>query len=196
MIRVVVPEFEDHYVISKKRRAVYWKVADIQKGIVPKRILDNYHFTINGIMCDHEDKPALRNTKTAGKPRKWMVNGQDLYNGTLHHTLRAKVTEYFHEYLEKYINEQISGQDKTLINQGFQVDARMSISLDIYEIKRAKMPDIGNLWLWIKWFEDALQTAGVIPDDNPDYVIESGRKRYIWVGEEHNRKLVFKINFI
>ena len=55
------------------------------------------------------------------------------------------------------------------------------------------MPDIRNMWLWGKWFEDALQQSGVIPDDSPDWVIESGRKRYHWVKTEEERKLLFTI---
>jgi len=58
------------------------------------------------------------------------------------------------------------------------------------------MPDIRNMWLWGKWFEDALQDCGIIIDDNPDYVIESGRTRYFWVDTVEERKLVFQIYFI
>ena len=55
------------------------------------------------------------------------------------------------------------------------------------------MPDVSNLWLWIKWFEDALQESNIIPDDNPDYVIESGRIRYHFVDSINLRKLIFTI---
>jgi len=48
----------------------------------------------------------------------------------------------------------------------------------------------------MKWFEDALQESGVIPDDDPDYIIESGRKRYHFVDSEDKRKLVFHIKFL
>ena len=47
-----------------------------------------------------------------------------------------------------------------------------------------------------KFFEDALQECGVIPDDSPKYVIESGRKRYHWVSTETERKLVFNIEVV
>jgi len=73
---------------------------------------------------------------------------------------------------------------------------KLSISLDIYDVRRGKMPDVSNLWLWTKWFEDALQETGVIEDDNPDYVEESGRTRYHFVDSVDKRKLVFHIGFI
>jgi len=58
------------------------------------------------------------------------------------------------------------------------------------------MPDVGNLWLWLKWFEDALQESKVIPDDNLDYIIESGRTRYHFVDNEELRRLIFTIKLI
>lgn len=147
----------------------------------------------------HEDKYLVaKKSKKSGRPRYWTVNGQGLYNATLHYRLRGKVTKYFHKYLSKYIKEQILESNITHVNFLVHPDSnvRLGISCDIYEIKRAKMPDIRNMWLWGKWFEDALQDCGVIPDDNPDYVIESGRTRYFWVNDVNERKLVFHIYFI
>jgi len=116
----------------------------------------------------------------------------------MHYRLREKVTKYFHKYLSKYIKEQISEEQITLINMlvNENTSVKLGISTDIYEIRKGIMPDISNLWLWEKWFEDALQECKVIPDDNPDYVIESGRKRYHWVSTVEERKLVFSIYFI
>ena len=139
---------------------------------------------------------VAKKSKKSGKPRYWTVNGQGLYNATLHFRLRSTITKYFHKYLSKYIREQITKEDILTLSQGFANRMVIGVSVDIYEIKRGKMPDIRNLWLWGKWFEDALQECGVIPDDNPDYVIESGRTRYFWVDTAEERKLVFKIYFI
>lgn len=141
---------------------------------------------------------VAKKTKKTGKPRWWTINGQALYNATMHYRLRGTVTKYFHKYLSKYIKAQITDEQIQLINQ--QVfegsSVKLGVSLDLYEVHRAVLPDISNLWLWIKWFEDALQGCQVIPDDNPHYVIESGRKRYHWVDTEEERKLVFSIYFV
>lgn len=139
-----------------------------------------------------------KKSKKSGKPRFWIVNGQGLYNATMHYRQRGTMTKYFHKYLSSYIDAQICATTKKKINDTVYIDSefKLSISLDIYEIRRGKMPDIGNMWLWTKWFEDALQECKVIPDDNPDYVIESGRTRYHWVDNEEDRKLIFHIDFI
>jgi hypothetical protein len=154
---------------------------------------------ISVIILEHEDKYRVaKKSKKSGKPRYWTINGQGLYNATLHFRLRGTITKYFHKYLSKYIREQIIAEEIQTINLLVHPKSfiKLGISVDIYEVRRGKMPDVGNMWLWCKWFEDALQDCGVIPDDNPDYVIESGRKRYFWVDTAQARKLVFRIYFI
>jgi len=148
---------------------------------------------------EHEYKYLLaKKTKKTGKPRWWTINGQGLYNATLHFRARGKITKYFHKYLSKYIKEQLTKENIQTIDSLVYPEStvRLGVSVDIYEVKRGKMPDIRNMWLWGKWFEDALQDCGIIIDDNPDYVIESGRTRYFWVDTVEERKLVFQIYFI
>lgn len=148
---------------------------------------------------EHEEKYLVaKKSRKSGKPRWWTVNGQALYNASMHYRLRGKVTKYFHKYLSKYINDQLVDEDVQLITAVVYPDSnwKLGISVDIHEVKRGRIPDIGNMWLWCKWFEDALQHCGIIPDDNPVYVIESGRKRYYWVDTAEERKLVFHIYFI
>lgn len=159
-------------------------------------IIKNNKF-IEIVIPEFERKIQLtKKSKKTGKPKFWTINGQSLYNATMHYRTRSSVTAYFHKYMSKYIKEQVSKEDITLINLRLSNNFKLSISLDIYEVKKGNLPDISNLWLWIKWFEDALQECEIIPDDNPDYIIESGKKRYYWVENEDQRKLVFKISFI
>jgi len=141
---------------------------------------------------------VAKKTRKTGKPKFWTVNGQSLYNATLHYRLRGTLTKYYHKYLSKYIKRQITKEQIIDINKYVFPDSKykLSVSLDIYDIRRGKMPDVSNLWLWIKWFEDALQESNIIPDDNPDYVIESGRTRYHFVDNEEVRKLVFTLSLI
>jgi hypothetical protein len=147
---------------------------------------------------EHDIKFLLaKKSKKTGKPRWWTINGQGLYNATLHFRARGKITKYFHKKLSKYIREQITEDEQKRLDLVHpESSIKYGISVDIYEVRRGVMPDIGNMWLWPKWFEDALQECGVIPDDDPDYVIESGRKRYYWVDTAEERKLVFHIYFI
>lgn len=142
-------------------------------------------------------KIAEKSRKT-GNQRWWTVNGQGLYSATLHYRARNKMTKYFHKYLSKHIRKQISEKDISELNNiVFKGSFRkLATSVDIYDIRRGKMPDISNMWLWLKWFDDALQECGVIPDDDPDYVLRSGPTTYHFVDNPKDRKLVFTIKSI
>lgn len=160
---------------------------------------ENYLIKIVVVVPEFQGKYMIaKKSRKTGKPRMWTVNGQSIYNATMNFMVRAKMTRYFHNYLSKYIKEQINSVQINHIrdNVGPGKPHKLAISLDVYEIRRNKIPDIGNLWIWIKWFEDALQHCGIIPDDNPDYIIESGRKRYHWVETDEKRKLVFIITIV
>jgi hypothetical protein len=151
---------------------------------------------IQVVIPNHEDRYCTaKKSKKSGKPKYWTINGQGLYNATLHYRLRGTITKYFHDYLSKYIKKQITKEDIKTLSQGFADNKVIGVSVDIYEVKRGKMPDIRNMWLWGKWFEDALQECGIIPDDNPNYVIESGITRYFWINNVNERKLIFHIYF-
>ena len=148
------------------------------------------------IVSDFEYRFVVaKKSRKSGRPRHWTINGQGLYSATLHYQLRSKLTDYYHRYLSKYIKEQITNEQIQELNSLVFVGSqfKLSTSVDIYDQRRGKMPDVGNLWLWLKWFEDALQESGVIPDDNPDYIIESGRTRYHFVDNQDDRKLVFTL---
>jgi hypothetical protein len=137
-------------------------------------------------------------SRKSGRKRYWTVNGQGLYNATLHYRLRSKITKYYHKYLSKYIKKQISKEQiielNNLVFPGSSL--KLSISLEIHEVRRGSMPDVSNLWLWIKWFEDALQESRIIPDDDPDHVQESGCVRYYFVDNIEQRQLVFTLRLI
>ena len=141
---------------------------------------------------------VAKKTRKTGNPRWWTINGQGLYSATLHYRARDKLTKHFHKYLSGHIKQQITKEQIVELNSHIFPDShlKLSVSLDIYEVRRGKMPDVSNLWLWTKWFEDALQESNVIPDDNPDYVIESGRTRYHFIDNQEDRRLVFTLRLI
>jgi len=97
---------------------------------------------------EHQEKYCTaKKSKKTGKPKYWTINGQGLYNATLHYRLRGTITKYFHKYLSKYIKEQITREDFFTLSHGFAKRMVIGVSVDIHEIKRGKMPDIRNMWL-------------------------------------------------
>lgn len=190
--KVFIKEWHYFYTKSQKTMPKYWEWKDRSK--LPKKHAESLRSTpvLRGAKvycCDENGERFLKNTKKAGQPNIWVMNGQDLYNATLNWRLRKTIAKFYHEYFGGFIAAQLTPIE-------LKENERLSISCDIYEIKRSPMPDVSNMWLLEKFFEDALQEHGIIPDDGPDYVIESGRKRYYWVEDPKNRKLVFTIKII
>tara|TARA_R100001463_G_scaffold23551_2_gene56415 strand:- start:25833 stop:26417 length:585 start_codon:yes stop_codon:yes gene_type:complete len=189
---VTIPNWEASYLKSENTRAKYWLWKDREK--LPKKYSTQLSPSplIKGTKAycaDIEGNRFVKNTKKVGTQNRWILNGQDLYNATLNWRLRKSIAKYYHEYFSRFIQEQLT---PITIPEG----KFLSIGCDIYEVKRGNMPDISNMWLLEKFFEDALQECGIIPDDNSDYVIESGRKRYHFVETADDRKLVFTINLV
>lgn len=193
MWKVEIPEWVDRYTMSKASAPKYWEWKDLDK--LPKKYRDlvDRHPLLKGrkaFCATPNGERFLKNTKSVGKPKYWILNGQDLYSAVLNWRQRKTIAEFYHKYFQKYIEEQLTPIELDWDNYA------LSISCDIYEIKRGQMPDVSNMWLLEKFFEDALQEVNIIPDDNPDYVLESGRKRYHWVNLPSERKLIFNINIL
>jgi len=189
---VIIPEWHSHYQKSAKTMAKYWEWKDREKLPLKHKATLADQPTVKGqkaFCCNSEGERFLKNTKKAGRPNTWVLNGQDLYNATLNWRMRKTVAKFYHGYFSGFIAAQLEPIE-------LEPGVKLGISCDIYEVKRAIMPDVSNMWLLEKFFEDALQEQGIIPDDNPDYVIESGRKRYHWVEDPKDRKLVFTIKTI
>ena len=189
---VTVPQWQNSYQFSASTKVKYWEWKDLEK--LPKKYKDlvDRHPKLVGkkAYCARPDGELfVKNPLKAGTPNLWILNGQALYSAVLNWRQRKSVAEYFHAYFTTYIKVQLS---PIILNEG----EYLSISCDIYEVQRGNMPDVSNMWLLEKFFEDALQECGIIPDDGPKYVIESGRKRYHWVNTAEERNLIFKIEVI
>jgi len=190
--QVIIPEWERTYQKSARTAAKYWLWKNREK--LPKKYKEILRASpvlvrAKAYCCDADENRFLKNSKKAGQPNLWVLNGQDLYNGILNWRLRKNIAIYFHKYFADFIKDQL---EPITIPEG----KHLSVSCDIYEIKRGNMPDASNMWLLEKFFEDALQECNIIPDDSPDYVLESGRKKYHWVTAPEQRKLVFTIKII
>jgi len=190
---VTIPEWENFYLISNKTSPKYWLWKDrLKLPLKYKKYLSRVPLIKgkNKFCKNLEGERLLKNTKKVGTPNKWILNGQDLYNGKLHHTQRSKMVTYFHDYFGKFIIEQLP--EPIVPPEGYT----LSVSCEIYEIRRTHIPDASNMWILEKIFEDALQICNIIASDAPDIVRESGRKRYNWVKTPEERKLVFIIALI
>jgi hypothetical protein len=189
-IRVEIPRWQREYVFKSDVKPVYYKKGMKLPPSYKKRITEGKYTwkNLNGTqsLWHVKNKKFIpKNPKLAGNPKVWNVNGQNFCS--LHWRIKAEITEYFKRYFSGFIVQQIDtiNMDNKLI----------SVSCDIYEEIHTNLPDIDNLaWVIRKWFTDTLHENNIIPDDNHKFITETGKFKYHFVGEEKDRKLIFKIN--
>ena len=186
--KVIVPNYEDRVPVTKRRRAKYYK-RDAAVAL-PVRYMKGlqsgkFKWDKSGCLTDDVNNRIIANPITAGKPRYWVINGQRIYDGTLHYAVRAKVAKWVHAYLADYI------EDLPVINipEGFY----LRVWVDMYKEPKDGRWDIDNQWLWTKWFLDTCVELGKIPDDSVKYIKSAGQITY---HPSKDRKLVFNLQLI
>tara|TARA_Y100000401_G_C8323787_1_gene226938 strand:- start:274 stop:855 length:582 start_codon:yes stop_codon:yes gene_type:complete len=188
--KIVIPNYIDKVPISKRRRAKYYKRKDLSKPNIAKKYTDGikngiYKYDKQGYLIDQSKNRVLSNPISAGTPKYWTINGQRMYDGTLHYTARAKITKWMHEYLRQFI------EDLPVIK--LQDGEYLRVWVDMYKPLQVQNWDCDNQWPWTKWLLDTCVELGKIPDDSIQIVRSSGQVTYIPSDE---RKLVFNITII
>ena len=188
--KIVIPNYEEKVPISKRRRAKYYKKKDLSKKNIAKKYTNGlkngiYSYDKQGYLIDQNKNRVLSNPISAGTPKYWTINGQRMYDGTLHYTARSKITRWMHEYLAQYIEE--------LPIIKLQDGEYLRVWVDMYKPLQVQNWDCDNQWPWTKWFLDTCVDLGKIPDDSIQIVRSSGQITYI---PSNERKLVFNITII
>lgn len=189
--RIVIPDYPDKVLISKARRPVYYVSKDAQvkgKVEIPKSFHDRkkYFFDERGILTERTTgKPKLANPKSAGQPRWWVVNFQQIWNGSIAKHGRSSRVDKLKEALQPYLTK----ERVVPINQW---EYPVAVEIMIYD---TEFPvDVSNRGvLYIKVIEDLLVTEEILKDDSAEYVNDSGRVKYIKVGDKKDKKMVINI---
>lgn len=202
---VVIPKYLTHIQLSKARRATYYSKKDLAIGGIPKKYLkDGIEFNSKGRAINALSKEIIiKNSRSAGTPKLWKINGQDLWSGNLHHATRSKMNEQLHDFFAGFIEKQIQKEQKTL-----EINLKKNERLHIHYLFRDVIgQDIDNLAaIYVKTFQDTLSKSkdkkyrhikkvGLIPDDNPKY-IKSYMPEFEEINDHNKRELIITITKI
>lgn len=176
MQSIWLPNYPSSVLMSNARRPIYYVTSYTKKGKrkIPKRYLDTTkYFVKDSIIHSYSDnKPVIANKLTAGKPRYWVINFQDIYNQTIIKQQRALLINRLKDELRPYI-------------QKFQPVTEFPVEISL-ELHDSKCPiDVSNLGaVYTKVIEDLLVSEGILPDDSVEYVNCSGRTRFVFAEEK------------
>lgn len=191
--QIVIPDYPDQVLISKARRAVYYvKEGGATKGNtkIPPSFKDKkkYYFDDKGILRHMKTGEAkLANPKTAGTPRYWRVNFQDIWNGSMAKHGRSSRIDKLKEVLEPHIDFFCSIQEP-IDEENYPV----TIEILLYD---TEFPvDVSNRGvIYTKIIEDLLVAKGMLQDDSAEYVNDSGRCKYVKIADKKDKKMVINI---
>lgn len=147
--------YRDYYVGKKKKRIL----VDLKTGF-----------------------PIIANPNSHGTPRTYLINGQDLWNGTLSKHTRNKVKDEIDKQIDEYI-PWFSILDKSNFPIGITLEFHNKIGE--YDLDNHSL-------IYRKVIGDSLKYWKIIPDDNVRYIQEW---REVFV-ESDNPKIVIIISKI
>lgn len=178
--QIVVPEYLEHVMLSKQRRAKYYHV----KGRVPNRYLNKDKFSVdsNGIVINKAtNEKVLANPRSAGTPKMMRISGQDIWAG-MNIMIRSKIAKAVKKSLEPYFKNIKKVEEYPI-----------GVALDFYRPRGKGNWDIDNHSLiYRKCIFDYLKDKGVIEDDSISF-ITSTPTNYFEVNSPEERKLVITI---
>lgn len=181
--------------LSKSRRAVYYTKSDLLKGKVPKKYLlepkkslvlkRDFKWDFNNRLCTLDNDLIIKNSRTAGKARYWVINGQSIYNGAISPKSRAGLMVKLHEYFKEILKD----CPKFNLKEG----ERYKLYLRWYILKDKVYPDPDNLWIYEKVINDVLtKDLKVVIDDDCNYSV-GGSKDYEYRETEGFKIEIYKI---
>lgn len=178
ILEIEIPHFITKVMLSKQRRATYYKKKDKN---IPKKHLGK-KFNKQGFMIDTFGNRIIKNSRSVGTPRYKKINGQEFYKGADSHHIRAKVVNE----LKKFYSE-------TLKNVKPITQFPIQIEWEHHELIGVGNWDLDNLWIYNKCFQDALIDNNVIPEDNVMFITKAAAPEIFPVETEEERKIIFKV---
>ena len=182
---VTVPEWTNKVKTGNVVATYYGKGTKLpakHKGAKLKKF-GKKHYYVNS-----KNKKIVRNPDKVGNPIYWNLNGQQFYTTNIHWALRSNIVNFYHRYFKVFI--------KNTFKTSLPVFESYKINMEIiiYDIYSKHTPDITNMWILAKLFEDAMVKEGVLRDDSPEFRGKTSYE-YRFIRKKENRKLVIKFKY-
>lgn len=175
---IIIP-YIDKLLISKKMNPKYYsylkgvgrKKIEVGGRIDTKVIKGLYTIDSKSYILDETGNKIVSNIRTVGKPRYWVVNNQDLYNG--------KVNKFGRNVRMNQLKEEIY---RAIINTNIQISTfeDFPIKIELFIYTQTMSVDVDNKGVcYHKAFQDLLTSLQLIPDDGGEYLNDCSRTKWI-----------------
>lgn len=158
------------------------KLPESIKGATLKR------FGNKAFYIDSSKKRILKNPTKVGQPKYWNLNGQSFYSNNMDWRTRVTIVNFYHAYFKDFIEQQLKEPFPIFLNY------TLEFNIKIHEVYTTFTPDITNMWILAKLFEDTVVSCGLLKDDSPEFRCHTGYG-YQFVDKEEDRKLVISFKY-
>ena len=183
--KITIPEWKNKVPVGTIITTYYKKSTKLPlkyKGAKLKK------FGRSQFYVDKRGKKIVKNPTKAGNVKYWNLNGQSFYTTNMHWALRSQITTFYHKYFKNYIKKGFKTPFPVFL------EYKLEMNMKIYDIYSSNTPDITNMWVLTKIFEDVMVKEGIIRDDSPQFRSKTSYE-YIFVKEEKDRKLIIEFKY-
>lgn len=168
IVKLAIHPYPEKVLTANARRAVYHNTKTAPPTYRANKV--KYRFNEKGILINNEtNMPVLKNARLVGTPRYWHVNFQDIWNQTVTRERRAILTNKLKDMVTSSLNH-------------CPVITKFPIATEIIIRHLELKQDVDNKGvIYHKVFADTLKKLGKIPDDNAQYINESGKTTFVQV---------------
>lgn len=185
VFQITIPKWKNKVPIGKVAPVYYTKNIGLPQkhaGARLRKIGRKFYYV------DKNNKRLIKNVNKVGNIKYWRVNGQKFYSANIHWKTRSTIVNFYHRYFKDKINKKFKAPFPMFA--GYSLDMHILI----YELYTSDTPDITNMWILAKIFEDVMVAQHIFRDDSPQYRLGTSYK-YKFVEDEKDRKLVIKFKY-
>lgn len=189
-----IEHFKDNYVIGtylKSKNKFINFTRDTR--LLPDTIQSKYKY----ILCELDEKnlpvPVIANHTKAGKPRMYLIKGQDIYSGNLREHMRGFVMDKIKECYYPFIKD-LKPIDFYPVKIRCEVHDTIKNNYAKDKDEFGGRWDIDNLvYPYLKAFPDLLVREKILKDDDRLHLPSSIHAEFVPIDNHEERKLVFII---
>lgn len=193
-IQYKIEHFKDNYVIGtylKSKNKFISFTRDTSE--LPDTIQSKNKYILCELNEDNIPVPVIANHTKAGKPRMYLIKGQDIYSGNLREHMRGFVMDKIKECYLPYIKH-----IKPIENYPVKIKCEVHDTIkNNYSKDKDEFGgrwDIDNLvYPYLKAFPDLLVREGILKDDDRLHLPSSIHAEFVPIDNHEERKLVFII---
>jgi len=206
---IAIDSYIQDIILSKARRATYYKKGDKLIKTLQKR-LDNNEICWGDkdFLIDESGNRIIKNTRTAGKPRTHRISGQDVWSG-IDHNLRSKIGKELKKYLYDKVKHltpiknypigigltfynKIGDYDLDNLEYWYRKCLHDALCGNVEFLKRLVPLKTNPKKMKATYIPDRVKYKPLIEDDSVKF-IQSKPCNFVEVEESINRKLVIEI---